>query len=257
MPSPIVDLEDKPLMDAKTGRRIELTDFNRDAAKSVAIAMGADELGHYRMWTQADAFRAVRWHATADTLWYYWPRYGRLVGYDITTRRCIGSLGPQGFARDLSGGGDRFSKLTETSGTRTLTTATTLYLLDLEKRTTQPLFTTSSDDPILASTELIPRDYDWEYTAVVTRRFVYLLTPDGRPVWKVSYEPKALGYRQTVIYFLQLPGHFALWMEPSYEEEKQYNWSLPTRVVWLERDQGVVRSADLPALTPSAARLTR
>jgi hypothetical protein len=246
--SSIVDLEGKPLMDAKTGRRIELADFNWDAAKSFAIAMGVNELGHYRMWTQPPAFRAVRWHATPDTLWYYWPRYGRLVGYDITTRRCIGSLGPQGFARELSGGGDRFSNLTETSGTRTLTTATTLYLLDLDKRTTKPLFTTTSDDPILTSTELTPSNYDWEYTAVVTKRFVYLLTPDGQPVWKVPYEPKALGYRRTAIYFLQPSGHFALWMAPSYEEEKQSNWSLPTHVVWLKRDQGVVRTADLAAL---------
>ncbi len=73
--------------------------------------------GGSEQWMQArDLKLAVGWRATSDTLWYYWRRYGRLVGYDIATRRCIGSLGPNGFARDLSGGGDRFSDSTERRG---------------------------------------------------------------------------------------------------------------------------------------------
>ena len=71
-----------------------------------------------------DLSLASPWQATQDTLWYYWNRYGRLVGYDVATRRCIGSLGPKGFAADLAGGGDRFSNAETTFGSRTLSTAT-------------------------------------------------------------------------------------------------------------------------------------
>ena len=73
-----------------------------------------------------------------------------------TTRRCIGSLGPKGFAADLVGGGDRFSNAERPIGSRALGTATTLFLVDLEKRTARPLFTTTADNPILAHARRYP-----------------------------------------------------------------------------------------------------
>ena len=51
-----------------------------------------------------------------------------------------------------------------------------------------------------------------------------------------------------MIYFLEAPGQYALWLVPSYRENEKAGWKLPTRVVWLARDQGIVRSADLPVL---------
>src|SRR5208337_1860989 len=108
--------------------------------------------------------------------------YGRLAGYDLVTRRFIGSLGPRGFARDLAGGGDRFSNLTGTLHERTLRTATTIFLVDVEQRTTRPFFATPEDDSILAVQEIVLNGYDWEYTAVVTKRFIHLLTGEGKPV---------------------------------------------------------------------------
>ena len=129
-----------------------------------------------------DLSLAIPWQATRDTLWYYWSRYGRLVGYYIATRGCIGSLGPNGFAEGLAGGGDRFSDAGTVGGARTLSTAATVFQLDLEKRAINTLFTTTADDPILAKYEIVSGDYNWEYTMVVTKRLVRLLTADGKPL---------------------------------------------------------------------------
>ena len=37
--------------------------------------------------------------------------------------------------------------------------------------------------------EIVLNGYDWEYTAVVTKRLIHLLTAEGKPVWKTPYEP--------------------------------------------------------------------
>src|SRR5208282_3482496 len=85
------------------------------------------------------------WQATPDTLWYYWGRYGRLVGYDIATRRFIGSLGPDDFAQNMSGDGNHFgggrNNNFPAASRRIINTAHTVYELDLEHRSTQAIFT--------------------------------------------------------------------------------------------------------------------
>jgi hypothetical protein len=247
-PAEILDLEGKPLLNAKTGRMIELRDFQLREARVTAFKTQPDEWARFGPWMQADDSLCFAWHATPDTLWYYWCRYGRLVGYDVVTRQCIGSLGPNGFSQDLSGGGDRFINSENGRGQRTLWTATTLYLVDFEKRSTKALFTTTSDDPISMASENVSNGYDWEYEAVATKRFIHLLTAEGKPVWKAPYEPAGPAYTQLGIYYLQPPGQFALWMAPSRQESQRADWKLPDHVVWLGRDQGVVKSADLPGL---------
>ena len=92
-----------------TGKPIEQSEFNSRLAAAITLNVPRDGRLDRGTWMQRDLSLASPWQATQDTLWYYWNRYGRLVGYDVATRRCIGSLGPKGFAADLVGGGDRFS----------------------------------------------------------------------------------------------------------------------------------------------------
>jgi prepilin-type N-terminal cleavage/methylation domain-containing protein len=244
----IVDLEGKPLIDAKTGRPVGMAEFSRRVQKAYSIEMDLDKAVRPTNWTVADREVAVPWLATSDTLWYYWRRYGRLVGYDIATRRLVGSLGPNGFAQDPSGGGERFSNSAAHGSRRTIWTDTTLYLLDLDQRQIKPLFTTTPDDPILAASEFAFNGFDWDYTAVVTKRFIHLLTADGQPAWKAPYDSRDASYRQAEIYPLKPPGQFALWLVPSGGENKRAGWNLPTHVIWLACGQGVISSADLPPL---------
>jgi hypothetical protein len=192
----------------------------------------------------------VPWRATSDTLWYYWRRYDRLVGYDRATRRCIGSLGPQGFARNLVGSGDRFSTRRRLAEAHTLQTATAVYAVNLEQREVKPLFTTTSDDPVIAVSEFTRHHQEWEYTGVVTTRFVHWLTAEGQPVWKMPHEPQSSAYRSLAIYCLKPPGQFLAWMAPDYEENEQAEWKLPIHVSRLVRDQGVVKREEVAALPP-------
>src|ERR1035441_1729879 len=77
----IANLEGKPLIDAKTGHMTELRELRQRVAKATQLATGPDEWIRFRPWMQADNSLFFAWHATPDTLWYYWGRYGRLVGY--------------------------------------------------------------------------------------------------------------------------------------------------------------------------------
>jgi hypothetical protein len=248
-PAEIVDLEGKPLLDPKTGQKMEALEFLNRRQKPASVFVSLEKLSQRRDWLEADMRPAFGWRKTSDTLWYYWKRYGRLVGYDIATRRCIGSLGPEGFAPDLSGKGDRFNDVPEGRGGQTVASATTLYRVDLEKRTTKPLFTTTAEDPIVSFTEVVPDGYTWEYTVVATKRFVDLLTAKGRPVWKVLYEEKGEAYAYAEVFFLDAPGQYALWLAPSQRKNERADWKLRTRAVWLARDKGVVRSIELPSLS--------
>jgi len=248
--SEIVDLEGKPVMDGATGRKAELSTLERRFVEADHIYVPRNDELDFGSWMVADQSLAVPWRATSDTLWYYWRRYDRLVGYDIATRRCIGSLGPQGFARDLVGSGDRFSTPGRLAEARTLRTATAVYAVNLEQREVKPLFTTTSDDPILAVSEFMRHHQEWKHTGVVTKRFVHLLTVEGQPVWKTPYEPPSAAYRSMEIYCLKPPGQFMAWMAPDYEENERAEWKLPIHVSWLVGDQGVVKRAEVASLPP-------
>ena len=102
----IVDLEDKPLLDEKTGRMMQMDEFNRrDApAHSFNVVFELPSPGAFAEPSRYFLF----WGRTPDTVWYYWTKYGRLVGYDLLNRHVIGSIGPNGFVTGARAGPDRF-----------------------------------------------------------------------------------------------------------------------------------------------------
>lgn len=244
----MVDLEGQPLKDAKTGRQIDWAEFRKhlQAKTSFAADIGWD--ARNREWIQRSYQLFSFWRTTPDTLWSYWARCGRLVAYDLQTRRLIGSLGPVGFARDLYGNGDRFADPAGSS--RTFRTTTNICQVDLENRTVKTLFTTMPDDPILANSDVIPNGYDWDSIVVVTRQFIRLLTPEGKEVWKAPYDP---AYKSVAISFLEPSGRFALWLAPSHSPYAKGEPTLPTQVTWIARDQGALRTATLPPLPVRAS----
>jgi ABC-type transport system involved in multi-copper enzyme maturation permease subunit len=266
-PVEIVDLDGKPLTDPKTGRPTELADFNRRICTLKQINPDFGDRSHSQQLFNRTDNLFTFWRATSDTLWYYWSRYGRLVGYDKATRRFIGSLGPDGFAKDLSGAGDRFdSKLNFSKAVqgRIINDARTVYEPDLEQRAIKTLFTVkneSCETALLATNanasrttigavrEVLLDGYDWNYTIVVTRCFVRLLTPDGRVVWQADYKPAYPDYYQVQVAFLESTNQFALWIGPSYRAQEKADGKLPTHVTWLDRDGRVLKIADLPELS--------
>lgn len=264
-PAEIADLEGKPLVDPKTGRAPEWADFSRRFCTPIQINPNFRTRAYYGRWFNRTGNLFAFWRATPDTLWYYWSRYGRLVGYDKTSRRFIGSLGPDGFARDLSGAGDRSdSKLNfyEAVNGRIINDAQTVYEPDLEHRMIKALFTATNESceaallatnasrtTIGAVREVSLNGYDWDCTIVVTRCFVRLLAPDGKVVWQAAYQPAYPDYNLVQVACLEPTNQFALWIGPSNWAQEKAGGKLPTHVTWLDRDGNVLKNAELPELS--------
>ena len=251
-PPQVFDLTDNPIKDPKTGRALSAEEFNRRRAKTAWVNVQSEQ----RLHKAADPQRWLTyWGEDSGILWYYWNRYGRLVGYNRITRRFIGSIGPSGFASNFSGAGDRFLPPIEHNAwvrSRTLATATTLYQLDLDNRATKVLFQSPSDDPIEASKdEILAADdsktgYDWT-ALVITRRFVHLLSADGTVIFKQPYAPFPSRRTDIRVYFLEPPSKFALWIAPGFTVRANLQ-DPPIQVTWIGPDQGVIKRAELPML---------
>jgi ABC-type transport system involved in multi-copper enzyme maturation permease subunit len=267
-PAEIVDLDGKPLTEPKTGQPVEMADFNRRMSNQARVDPDFSNRTYRRRWYDQSFNRFILWRATPDTLWYYGDRCGRLVGYDKATRRFIGSLGPDGFTRDLSPTGARFdNERNQRVLGRIINDAQTVYELDLEHRAVRALFTVTNEscEATLGSTnadtfrrtigavrEVSLNSYDWDYTMVVTRCFTRLLTPEGKVVWQVAYQPPYPDYDQVMVFFLEPTNQFALWMAPSRRAQGKAGGKLPTHVTWLDRDGKVLKSVDLPKLSSLA-----
>jgi hypothetical protein len=80
---------------------------------------------------------------------------------------------------------------------------------------------------------------------LTTRKTIWLLDEEGRPVLSVPYQPGYNDYPQIQISFLEptnaLAAAYAIWFRP-------VNPKMPERVLWLGPGQTVVKSADLPLL---------
>jgi hypothetical protein len=248
-PVPKMHLVAEPLLGAKTGIVTNREVFYHLRAQGPWFRVGADEQVVPANWMGSDSSLFKEWGRSRETVWFYWDRYGRLAGYDVLTRRFIGSLGPKGFARNIRGSGDRFNKPLERHRSRTLATATQVFRVDLEQRTTQPIFTTTEDDPILGVEEMELYSFEFDYGAVVaTKRFIHLLTREGKLVWKAPYEPSYPGYDNIHLCILEPPGQFGVLIAPSLQARREAKVELPIRVIWLAKGQGVVKSVDLPGL---------
>ena len=188
------------------------------------------------------------WQATPGTLWYYWPRYARLVAFDTSSRRPIGSLGPDGFSSGLSERGARFDYPPGDIpwASRTLRAGASVYQVHIEKRAATLLFTTDAGDPIGASLDIVP-DFGWKYTALATRRFVYLVSSDGKLVWKSPYQPAYPDYDEIKICLLDPPDQYALWLSASTRFELQSGRKEPPQVTWFSGARSI-KSMQLPVL---------
>jgi ABC-type transport system involved in multi-copper enzyme maturation permease subunit len=247
----IVDLDGKPFVDPKSGQRIQPAELSPYFCANVT-SVNVDPEGrrpkddyprtYFNFWGQGQG-----------TLWYYSAPRRRLVGYNLATRRFVGSLGPKGFATDLAGDGDRFDapiRYYNFPGTPlTLRTATAIYRIDVQDRTVKTIFVVDSDDLILSQTDIEAYGRDWDKnTLVVTKRLVCLLKPDGAEVWKVPYQPAYPDYPDIGVSFLQGSGQFVLWLYPSTVANRNAGWKLPTHLVWIKPGSGVLKTADLTSL---------
>ena len=111
-PAEIANLDGKPLVDPKTGSAPKWAEFDQRKCYENPIWPSFDNPANaYRdTWFYNSCNRSTFWRETADEFWFYCNRNGRLAGYDKKTRQFIGSLGPDGFSKDLTGNGDHFDR---------------------------------------------------------------------------------------------------------------------------------------------------
>jgi hypothetical protein len=250
----IVDLDGKPLTDPQTGQKIDVREFNRLTSSVISVRpkFGPDPQWH-------DYFQQLSryffgWRVTPDTAWYYWRKYGRLVGFDLSSRRVIGSLGPNGFVAGMPGkDSPRFEAALGMGHNlndreQVLCTHRAVYRVNVTDQTSTAIFTTTAEDPIGGVQPFSVNGHDWTQTLVVTRHSISLLARDGKAVWKVPYDPPYPEYTMVQVHLLEPAGQFALWMIPSEEANAKAAWKLPIQVRWLAEGQGVVKSAALPVL---------
>jgi len=183
-------------------------------------------------------------------------------------------LGPDGFAQNISGNG---IVLTTTginyasASRRIINTAHAVYELDLEHRATKAIYSITNDSEAATPSAItnMPNETiggigevslngnDWDYTIVVTRGYIRLLTPDGKVLWRAAYKPGYPDYNQIQVTFLDSRNQFALWLGPSWYAQGKAGGKLPTQVVWLDREQGVLKNTDLPELFHNGREFAR
>jgi ABC-type transport system involved in multi-copper enzyme maturation permease subunit len=187
------------------------------------------------------------WHSTPSVVWYYWKRYGCLVGYSPATRRMVGNLGVNGFKPGLPDAAEHIT-YDATSFHRTLWTSNTVYeVADLEHPAMRQVFKTTGER-ILGCMDLFLHDTDWVYTVLVTDHSVLLLNPDGKVAWTQPFKPVRGHENRISVSKLDTAGQYAFWVP---EDTGTNTWNAgtpPTRVTWFGREQGVIRTATLAAL---------
>lgn len=246
-PSQVTDLQGNPARDSRSGEPIVQADLDGMAAQTAIIHPYFGEQPRRSNWLIESGGSLQLWRATPHTLWCYWRRYGRLVGYDVLTRRFIGSFGPKGFSPELHAATDRFSG----HSSRTFRTATGVYGLDLQNRTVRELFSTGTEDSLGGVSDITRDDYDWEYTLVASRQFIHLLAPDGHMLFKTPFQPAYPQDRLVKLHILEPRGRFALWIAPAHDSAENLDRMLSARVTWFDGGQQQA-STDLPPISRPA-----
>jgi prepilin-type N-terminal cleavage/methylation domain-containing protein len=250
------NLKGEPPRDPKTGRVLTPEQFGRRMALGATMNLdfAGESHGTHHAWDCTRFFQV--WRATPQEVWYYSVRDGRLLGFNVASRRLIGALGPDGFTPGIPPPGGGFRAPTPgvpwnlPGGRRTLSTAHAVYAVNVETRGVRPLFTTLPDDPIGGAADLATSD-GRDYVLAASKGSIVLLTPEGKTVWKVPRQPRNPDYTGVRAFCLEPTNQFALWLAPSISPRGRRDGALPTYVVWLDAQQGPIRRAKLPPLPPA------
>ncbi len=249
----IVTLDGEQLKDPDTGRPMEIDKFNRGfSSGGITANVPEDDI---TFGGQSDWFRLF--FADSHMLWFFMNGSKRIEGYDVQSRRFIGSIGPDGFAINKTGDGSQFLN----DGNRwqyyggfddirqTVASANSLYEVDLGNRTAKPLWTTGAADPILG----ISKGNLRQNTVVLTRtniHFFHLTGTAAMLVWSIPSTYPVHDYPSVSVHQFgnyQAKGPYTVWFDTSWAPfEAKTN--LPVHVLRLDKDGAIAKQQDLPPL---------
>lgn len=257
------DLEGHPLLDPKTGHKMQQNEFSRH----LAYGGGVSSTLKYRNQNQyqysihdASSFFSL-WNITDKTLWYL-DRHGKLMGYDGQTRKFVGSLNPHGYDGKLES--EPFLQRANSSSynsygdvpQKIIATAKTVYQVDFKERTLKPVFTLTNDEIGGYSEEQASYEdnHPVKRFLITTRKTVCLMDNDGQSIFAIPYKPGYFEYPQVQLSFLQPTNgsmnKFAVWFDPDYQLNQKVGWTMPIHIVWLGEDDAVSKSVDLALIRP-------
>jgi hypothetical protein len=123
--------------------------------------------------------------------------------------------------------------------------------VDLNERVVRTIFTSTDGETIGAAKDAAIGGLEGirgEAVMVATRQFIYLLTTEGKTIWKAPYLPAYPGYTSIQVSVLQPAGQYALRFGPSFEANEKAGGELPTHLTWLAQDQSETKTTLLPAI---------
>lgn len=150
-PAIITDLTGARPKDPKTGRDMDIQEFNKLVRDGQGIPVDlADAPYAFRNTIEPREYFFLTWRY-ADGIVWDWTWEGCLVGYDEHTRRQVASLAPPGPPSGFPAVSDGFLRPTRVNNEitpRTLATASALYEVDLRSRSAKRIFSAPEGDRI-------------------------------------------------------------------------------------------------------------
>ncbi len=244
----VTDLDHHPVLDPKTGQPIKLQDFQKRSAPMWSVYAGFGRLNKWQDTYMSNLRFYGPWQFVDKIRWYR-LRDGSIVGYSITTRREIGALEPpaNSSARFILPSDHRPNDF-DTGGGKFLASTNTLYRVDLEDRSLNPVFTVAND--AIGGYVQTALETDDQLTLqgviVVTPKTVDFLDFQGRTEWSPPHPPSVSDYPSVIVYALQPRGRFALEFPPDAIANQKAGMKLPVHFEWLTKGQGVTETKDLP-----------
>lgn len=239
----VEDADGKPVLNNE-GRPLEQEEFGKYLAFNYSCYVSTNK-GQIT-WPPHNKFFRY-WKGTPTALWYYWHRYDRLVGYDIGSRQIIGSIGPEGFSKELAG--ERFagpgSRNYPPSSTH-LHTEKAVYAVDVRGNSAQEIFKSDTSDPVM-EISIIGLANMPDNVMVITKKAVRLLKVNGGEVASIPYEPGYPDYPQVSLALLEQTNHFVLSLDPDYQKNKQLAGKMPIHYFWFDRENGVTKKMERPS----------
>lgn len=234
----IVDQQGKPVVDPGSGEPLTQADLHPWRCTMIGVSADSGRMSPNRWpWPFRAQSQFFVFNHTLSTIWYYFADAGRLVAYDTRTRRPVGSMGPDGFAPNLTGNGDRFQDL----NMRTFRTGTALFDVDIARRSVREIFRAAPDDRIFGVGDSVQESSGHPertgYRVVMTSRSIHLLSSHGERLWTAPYDAPYPGQTAFSLCLPEVVGQYVLWASPAGQTNAAAGWSLPTHVTWFQGEQ--------------------
>jgi len=219
----ILDLNGQPLLDSKTGKKVDWREFQRDMSFGISTSAQRREnsyqnTSYFSLWSVAD-----------KVLWYL-DRQGKLIGFDGRTRRQVGTLtASTPFVTPSDGFYNPYAR-----GTRKfISTADTIYQVDFLDRSLKPVQTLTNDE-VLGYAQHMNADESTELL-FATRKFVGLLEREGHPEFQLPYESGFSNCFQISAYHLgeDTTNRFVLCFATTKWSSQRNGGENPEHFVWL------------------------